>query len=329
MLSLVSLAWAAGGSFGTYRNDQFGFSVSIPSGAATCRPGPDEPDYGIDIALDLAGGCSSDQPSMGVYGAYGDWLPLSAPLAELCVPRPGERSAAAPLDLALAGRPSASCRVDSDDRADTALYVVTQAQTDDGMAQIEYTAALHTTPQRFDADLQRFRALLRTGIALQPPAHEPRRYRNGEFGFSVEIPDGAPTCRSRPPQHDHGIDFYLDGGKSGCKDLQARPYIGAGGSYNAAELPTPETALGSICTHRGSTRGAAPHGLAIAGLPSASCRGNSADGKWIDVFVSAQNGDPASINYEANLHTTPERFDADLVRFRAFLAAGLKVDQAK
>lgn len=148
------------------------------------------------------------------------------------------------------------------------------------------------------------------------------RYTNEEFGFSVVIPTGASTCRSTPPEHDHGINAFLDSGPDGCDNLETRPYLGAAAFYNASEDTSPKAALGGICTLQGATRASAPAGLDIAGLRSAACRANSADKAWIDILVVTQTGpkgEMSAVNYDANLHTTPQRFEADLARFRSFL----------
>jgi hypothetical protein len=331
-----ALAVATSGSQGRHRSSEFGLSVDVPAGAATCPPHPQLGDAGVTFYLD--GGkssCYADalerRPNIEVYAAYGDW-DLQAALGERCSPRQGSSYAVAPDGLSIAGRRSSSCRVDADDHTSVAIVVVTEAVTGDGLSAIDYTVELHTTPQRLAGDLERFRKLLGDGIAVNPPVSEPRHYRNDEFGFSVQLPRGAATCRGSLGEHDHGIDFYLDGGRNGCIGLEARPYISAGGFYNAADAPTAEAALGELCTQRGSRRSESPHGLAIAGLHSAACRASSADGRWIDLFIAAQSPhgrEVAAINYVASLHTMPDRFPRDLDRFRTFLASGMRVDQAR
>jgi hypothetical protein len=100
------------------------------------------------------------------------------------------------------------------------------------------------------------------------------------------------------------------------------PHMGAAGMYNVEPAKSPEEALGDICHVFNATRVSAPPGLAIAGLRSASCQANSADGAWIDIYVVAQYGDlgeQADVNYYVSLRTTPKRLEADLVRFRSFL----------
>jgi len=158
--------------------------------------------------------------------------------------------------------------------------------------------------------------------AWAPTAAVAKSYLNAEFRMAVEIPRGTATCRRAPAEHDHGINLYLDKGPSGCASLESRRYVGLGGGYNASEEASPEAALGDICHLFGATQMAAPSGLSISGLLSASCRANLPDKVWIDIHVAAQNcdrGDEADINYEATLHTTGEHLEADLVRFRSFL----------
>ena len=164
--------------------------------------------------------------------------------------------------------------------------------------------------------------LLLACVALPSAVAFGAAYVNDEFRMAVEIPRGTATCRSKPPEHDHGIDVYLDAGSSGCASLASRRYVGLYGVFNAAESDSPEAALDGVCGLLGATPSAAPPGLTIAGLHSASCRADLPDQVWVDVHVAAQScdrGEEADVNYAALLHTTREHLDADLVRFRAFL----------
>jgi hypothetical protein len=154
-----------------------------------------------------------------------------------------------------------------------------------------------------------------------------KAYRNKEFGFSVEMPRGLPACAGDDGElRSTGVDFWLDGGPSGCGGLNSRPFISVTGSYNAGFSPSPEERLRHVCHGKPAEP---PPGLAFPGKRSAACRADIDDG-WIVVHVVAQGGawpDPGSdpelhtpwINYTVVLQTKPERFDADLTRLRAVL----------
>jgi uncharacterized protein YecT (DUF1311 family) len=147
-------------------------------------------------------------------------------------------------------------------------------------------------------------------------------YSNEEFGLKVELPPGASTCRALPPEHDHGINVYLDGAGDGCDRLEQRPHMGVGGEYNAAEDPSPRAVIADLCSSNGVKEVTAPTGLALPGRRTAVCRGDSPDTAWVDVWVATQAGQSggAEVNYTANLHTIVSRFDKDLAVFREFLA---------
>lgn len=155
-------------------------------------------------------------------------------------------------------------------------------------------------------------------------ATQHRDYVNEEFGISLQIAQEAPICTTPPGQRDYGITIFLDSGPNGCDSLDARPYVSVIGFYNAGEDESPVAALSDICSSLGGKQVDAPVGLEISRRPSASCRSDSSDKHWTDLYVSTQSestGRIAGINYFAHLHTTSERFDAELVRFRAFLGS--------
>lgn len=165
-------------------------------------------------------------------------------------------------------------------------------------------------------------------LVLVGAAHRTGTYANEEFGFEVEIPPGASTCAAEPPEHDHGIDVYLDGAGDGCDRLAQRPYVGVGGSHNAAEYESPRRALEGLCSANGANEVTPPAGLGFPGRRTAVCRGDSPDTAWVDVWVATQAGrsGAAEVNYTANLHTIVSRFDKDLAVFRAFLAKQVTLD---
>lgn len=155
-------------------------------------------------------------------------------------------------------------------------------------------------------------------------------YRNAEFGFSVDVPDGAPTCRGEPPEHNHGLDIFLDDGADGCRDLLKRPFVGIFATYNAMFDPNPEAHLQLLCNADDGKLTEPPDGLRIDGRHSAICRLERTDG-WIEVRIVAQNveiseadalteGTVPGVNYEILLRTKPERYHVDLVELRTILS---------
>ncbi len=155
------------------------------------------------------------------------------------------------------------------------------------------------------------------------------RYANSEFGFTVGVPSGAPTCRSQAPEHDGGLSIFLDSGPDGCEALQSRPFIGVYASYNAMLAPSAEGVLKFASGRPAGKRGTEPGQLEIAGRNSAVFRWDRDDG-WIDIRVVAQGGRWPSegmesdkevryVNYTVMLHTTKARLDEDVARLRAVL----------
>src|SRR6185437_7327351 len=70
------------------------------------------------------------------------------------------------------------------------------------------------------------------GTPAQVAAH---KYVNREFGFSVCIPEGRPTCGAEPGTHDTGIMVFLDHGPSDCRDRSKRASVSVNGEYNAMD----------------------------------------------------------------------------------------------
>ena len=162
--------------------------------------------------------------------------------------------------------------------------------------------------------------LLLACVALSSAAAFGETYANAEFKFAVEIPPGAPTCKSRPADQHQEIALLLDSGPPSCDSLESQRYVAIYGDHNAAKDASPEAALRDACRYLGAIQRAAPEDLTIAGLHSASCRADYP--AFVVVYVTAQScdrGDQAQVNYHARLRTTAEHFEADVARFRAFL----------
>jgi hypothetical protein len=87
------------------------------------------------------------------------------------------------------------------------------------------------------------------------------QYTNSEFGFTAALPPGASTCRSQAPEHDGGLNIFLDSGPDGCEALQSRPFIGVYASYNSMLAPTADEVLKLTIGHPAGKLGATPRGL--------------------------------------------------------------------
>lgn len=72
-------------------------------------------------------------------------------------------------------------------------------------------------------------------------------YANSEYGFSVKIPSGRPTCRAEQGMPDTGILIFLDQGHSGCENRDERPYVSVNGTYNAENSSSAREALSIVC----------------------------------------------------------------------------------
>jgi hypothetical protein len=165
--------------------------------------------------------------------------------------------------------------------------------------------------------------------ALGATSAHAETYRNREFGFAVDIPSGFVTCRASPEQHDTHITILLAGSVDDCGPDSEVPFMMAAANYNAAFYVNVEAVADEYCAREVGRRVAAPPGLVIKGTRTTSCRVDLDDG-GIVVRVFAQGGrwrDPGNspelrlpaIVYRLVLQTRPERFDADLARFRALL----------
>ena len=176
--------------------------------------------------------------------------------------------------------------------------------------------------------------LLLGTLAAAAPATA-RSYRNAEYGYAVELPRGLPLCIPDPAtEHVHGITIWLDDGPAGCHGDETRPYISVSADHNATEYLDAESVSRWSCdpsVEEGTPR-PTPGGLTIKGAHSVACAVDITkdwDDGAIVVIVAALGGkvrdtpgwDPRApaVVYWIGLHTRPERFDADLARFRAVL----------
>lgn len=150
-----------------------------------------------------------------------------------------------------------------------------------------------------------------------------QRVQNKEFGLSAELPVGAVMCRER-----HGFSFLLTPHLKRCKSRAPQPYIAFFGDYNVLGYTAPRQSLSNLCPKKGVKVEGAVSDLSFPGRVSASCEQGEKHG-WIDVFVQAlggkwpdeksQSSGGAYIVYTAQLHTSRNRLEKDIVTFRRVL----------
>jgi uncharacterized protein YecT (DUF1311 family) len=157
--------------------------------------------------------------------------------------------------------------------------------------------------------------LAAAALLLAAASREPENFATE--GLEVSVPQGAATCRPESPRD--RIAIYLDGGLEGCDQLDQRPYMEIRASENSDEFGSAQELLGDRC---GSDQKGSVTALSFTGRRSASCRTDSPDTPWVDVFVATQADGKgiAKLNVEARLHTTLDRLGDDLVAFRGFLS---------
>lgn len=167
-------------------------------------------------------------------------------------------------------------------------------------------------------------AVITLALSLISGSAHAERVRNDEFGLSVEVPPGMRVCGYSEWQHPHGIVLALIDRPDGCDDAPDRPMITVLGWYNTVFVPS-LAALGKrSCSHVTGER-VPPPDLRLPGTPSIVCRVNAPDRVTIELEAQSRSrmqGDYSlvpSINYTVTLHTSPERLEADLARFRALL----------
>lgn len=169
-------------------------------------------------------------------------------------------------------------------------------------------------------------------------------YRNQDYGFSFEIPDGIVRCTIDPGTNadgtpafmsmDAGPGLFLDGAPGDCAELKNRPSAAVIATGNVLFEENIAEVIARECDRieTGMRKTRLPSDLAFkADFESRACRADRDDG-WIDITVYTLGPTwphpvlpPGSLlsrnNYAAHLHTRPERLDADLMRLRAVLDA--------
>lgn len=186
----ISLDVSAAGSR-QLRNDEFRFSVTIPSSAVSCDEATGGHPDGFSILLEpMNQGCQSrvPQPYVGLFANYNVIYAKTAAAAirGLCPSLRSKSPAINSSALAYPGHPSAVCDK-KEDNGWIDVFVVAQAgrwpdRPKSNMPYVNYTAQLHTTPERLTKDLTAFEQIL-AGVkitsardlealmrAAQPPA---------------------------------------------------------------------------------------------------------------------------------------------------------------
>jgi hypothetical protein len=333
----ASNAWAGS----VYRNEAFKFTVSVPSGWQTriitaeaylrdlTWGDKSVADHGVDMALPgLA------DRTISVAAGVTDWVDGTPGnlLHRGCRPRDVNTILDTPAGLAIARSPSRSCRFQRPDGRIEVLVGMRKGawrgqlcRSDIGMH--DYLARLETTREYYEADLERFRAVLKTMRVFMPAQKFTctRRYRNEDFGFSVRVPPRRPTCTAAPYQNDHGITVYLDHGVNQCTGHERRPHIHFGANYDAIEAKTPREWIAQIsCDDALDKVGTPPASLRFAAKDLVFCTIRRKG--WIDIelagaspWVAKKWGAWPFIIYSASLHTTPARLKRDLATFRVVL----------
>lgn len=154
-------------------------------------------------------------------------------------------------------------------------------------------------------------------LLLAAAGQEQETFANDDLGLAISFPAGSVTCRD-DARRDR-VAMYLDGGLEGCAELDQRPHIEIRASENADRFASAQQVVAELCGPEGKN---APPDLAFGARRSASCRSDSPDSSWVDVFVVTQADGQAvaKLNYQAQLHTTLERLRDDLAAFRGFIA---------
>lgn len=157
------------------------------------------------------------------------------------------------------------------------------------------------------------------GTPLQIGAH---RYVNREFGFSVGIPAGRPTCGAEPDTHDTGIMVFLDHGPSDCGDRNNRASVSVNGEYNAMEAHSLLQLLAIFCGAAQPQRTSAEEFGNLSKVWPAMCRVRR-DG-FVDLILVRQSpvtaiGDTPRINYTVDIVAPPGELNSDLRDAKAVL----------
>jgi hypothetical protein len=127
-------------------------------------------------------------------------------------------------------------------------------------------------------------------VCAQAP-FEGDRYRNDNYGFSVDIPKGMTACVNNHGAN-HGVGLLLDAGPTCDQDSASTPRVHFFAEYNVAyEARSAEQLARILCNHVPLAE-AAPEknetldGLVMDGRSSFGCRDTFADGAvYATIFV--------------------------------------------
>jgi len=150
-----------------------------------------------------------------------------------------------------------------------------------------------------------------------------QRYVNREFGFSIQIPAGRPTCGAEPDTHDTGIMIFLDRGPSGCHDRNKRASIAVNGTYNAMDARSPLQLLSVFCLGAQPKRTSAEEFGNIEDLWPAMCEIEREDG-FVNLIFARQSrvtsvGAIPRINYTMVIRVPSGKLRRDMEGMKAML----------
>jgi hypothetical protein len=178
---LTVLTAASPAAVGVYRNNEYGFSVRLPSDKVICRAIPPQHEHGVNILLEGdARSCQEPVPPVARIGAVGSYnasfIKDSETWADVaCHDNPDSpgKVGPAPPDLRVKGLDTAGCRIDVTEgkfkgwiiiglHALAGRYPNPDNRPELRTPSIMYDFTLMTRPERFEADLAYFRAILKT-----------------------------------------------------------------------------------------------------------------------------------------------------------------------
>lgn len=204
---LAALAFGTAGAANTvYRNEEFGITLKVPTGALLCVQQADEHDHGPSMLLgahDLKG-CADleNRRSIWVFGSYNvdsELRTLGSFLNWICSDEQGHGCGAAPAGLKVDGLPSLAGETRHQGWLN--IIVATEAgkpdpRFDPKIPLMNYTIQLHTKQEYMAEDLPVFRALVRT-IRIAPKQWRLSDYPNGSRMATPRMPRMAERVDAR------------------------------------------------------------------------------------------------------------------------------------
>lgn len=157
------------------------------------------------------------------------------------------------------------------------------------------------------------------GRPAQIGAH---RYVNREFGFSVRIPAGRPTCGAERGTQDTGIMIFLNHGPSDCRGRRKRASVSVNGGYNAMDAHNLLRLLSIFCGGAQPERTGVEEFGSLSRVWPAMCRVRH--GGFSDLIMVRQStvtsvGATPWMNYMVYIHAPSGELAADVKSARAIL----------